>query len=306
MLDILTWMWHDPHLQGSRGVRAPLPGPQEPQLRVDLQLQNTRRAKRLMKAGKMPPPPAFPAARRSYEPVGPQNPRFFKPEHVVRLAALFRKHLTVPHRFICIADEQHSAFQRPEHGVVWMTTPKGAFDVGNLRSPEGARFPSCYRRLWAQSKEAAALLSERVLMLDIDAIPVRCLDPIVERPETFVGWRPYRDWGKQKRIGGGIYLFTPGAHTDVWTEFVANPQRAIQAARISGFRGSDQAWLSYKLANKVPVYGRDAGIYSIRDFGADHGLPGDARLVQMNGPAHCKPWSYRGPASWVAEHWGRG
>lgn len=302
MLDILTWMWHDPHLQGSRGAKIHPAGPGEPQLRIDMVIQNRRRLQRLAKLGKLPPEPVFKPKPISVQPVGQQSPRFFKPEHVVRLAELFKKHLTVPHRFVCICDEVPTE----SNGVTWIQTPAAALQIADIRSPEGLRFPSCYRRLWAQSKEAAALLSERALMLDIDAIPVRCIDPIVGSTAPFLGWRPYRDWGKQKRIGGGIYLFTPGAHTDVWTEFVNNPQRAVQAARISGFRGSDQAWLSYKLAGKVPVYGRDAGIYSIRDFGTDHSLPGDARLVQMNGPAHCKPWSYRGPASWVAEHWGGG
>lgn len=297
MLDILTWMWHDPHLQGSRGAR---PAPEGGSLRIDMVLQNRRRLARLAKAGKLPPEPVFRPIQTSGAPSGPQNPRFFRPEHVVRLAQLFKRHLSVPHRFVCIADEVPSRGE----GVYWVKTPAAALAAGNFRSPEGLRFPSCYRRLWAQSKDAAKVLSERVLLVDIDLIPVRGLDPIVQRDEIFVGWRPYRDWGKQKRIGGGIYLFTPGANSDVWEDFMANPQRAIQAARISGFRGSDQAWLSYKLAHKVPVYGRDAGIYSIRDFGADHALPGDARLVQMNGPAHCKPWSYRGPAQWVAEHWG--
>jgi hypothetical protein len=59
--------------------------------------------------------------------------------------------------------------------------------------------------------------------------------------------------------------------------------------------------LSYKLAEKVPIYGRDSGLYSIRDLGGDHELPKDARLVQFNGPD--KPWSYRGRAGWVAHHW---
>jgi hypothetical protein len=51
----------------------------------------------------------------------------------------------------------------------------------------------------------------------------------------------------------------------------------------------------------VPVWGRDSGLYSIRDLGADHALPKDARLVQFNGPD--KMWSYRGRGTWVAQHW---
>lgn len=293
MLDVLVWMWHDPHLQGSRGPRGHVHDPNM-QVRPDL-LITGRRAKKWIRAGKpLPPSPA-----RPLPPIPAGVPRFFQARHVNRLAELFRLHLPLPHRFVCISDETEGF---SEHVTV-IQTPAAALAAGNVRSPEGLRFPSCYRRLWAQSEEAKSLLSERVLAGDIDMVPVRDLTRVVNRPEPFVGWRPYRDWGTQRRIGGGLQLFTPGAHPKVWSDFIKNPHAAVMAARQAGFRGSDQAWLSYMLADKVPIWGRDAGLYSIRDLGSDHALPHDATLVQMNGPAHCKPWSYRGPAGWVAQHW---
>lgn len=293
MLDILTWMWHDPLLQGSRGTRPP-GAIVVPSVRPDLLALDARRRRRAAFRGLPAPVPQHvaPAPVRA-----PDAPRFFKPEHVVQLARRVREVLPVPHRFVCICDEVPTE----SNGVTWIRTPAAALEMSRLRSPEGNRFPSCYRRLWAQSEEAAQVLSERVLLIDIDLIPVRDWSPIVNRPEPFVGWRPYRDWGRQTRIGGGIYLFTPGANTRVWTDFYTRPQAAIAEARQAGLRGSDQAWLSYKLAGKVPVYGRDAGIYSIRDLGSSHDLPADARLVQFNGPI--KPWGYRGPAAWVSKAW---
>jgi len=291
MLDILVWLWHDPHLQGSRGSRN-RGVIVTPELRCDL-IPSGRRRKKLIAAGKLPyePPPDLPPRG------APAPPRSFKPEHVNRLAELFRLHLPIPHRFVCIADDTEG-FSPQVHVI---KTPEAAAAVGNIRSPEGNRFPSCYRRLWAQSEEAARLLSPRVLAGDIDMLPVRDLTPVVRRDEPFVGWRPYRDWGRKMRIGGGLYLYTPGANVKVWTDFVKDPRGAIQAASAAGLRGSDQAWLSYKLAGAVPLWGRDAGLYSIRDLGHDHQLPADARLVQFNGPD--KMWSYHGPASWVAKHW---
>lgn len=294
MLDVLTWMWHDPLLQGSRAGRQH--GAAAAQMRPDMLALEAHRRKRALARG-LPDP--TPKRLPVQPPLPPGTPRAFKAEYAVQLAKRIREVLPVPHRFVCICDEVP-----PESsGVTWVQTPAKALEVANMRSPEGDRFPSCYRRLWAQSEEAAALLGERVLLIDLDLVPVRDWSPIVNRPEPFVGWRPYRDWGRQMRIGGGLYLFTPGAHVKVWTDFYANPRAAITSARNAGFRGSDQAWLSFKLAGKVPVYGRDSGIYSIRDLGNSHDLPKDARLVQMNGPAHCKPWSYRGPAAWVAQHW---
>ncbi len=287
-------MWHDPLLQGSRAARAR--GPAVPQMRPDLVALEAHRRRRALARGLPDPTPRRVPLEVA---TAPGTPRSFKPEYVVQLAARVRAVLPIPHRFVCICDEVP-----PESsGVTWIQTPPEALKAGALRSPEGNRFPSCYRRLWAQSKEAAAVLSERVLLIDMDLVPVQDWSPIVNRGEPFVGWRPYRDWGRQMRIGGGIYLFTPGANTSIWEDFYANPHAAIAQARNAGFRGSDQAWLSFKLAGKVPVYGRSDGIYSIRDLGSSHDLPANARLVQMNGPAHFKPWSYRGPAAWVAKHW---
>lgn len=291
MLDVLVWMWHDPQLQGSRGTRN-TGVIIVPEVRFDMQVSG-RRARKMLAAGKMPPDTPRPALPRG----APSPPRFFKPEHVNRLQELFALHLSTPHRFVCISDDTEGF----SPNVTVIQTPCAAAAIGHVRSPEGNRFPSCYRRLWAQSDEAAEILSERCLALDIDAIPVADLSPIVERDEPFVGWRPFRDWGRKLRIGGGLYLFTPGAHTRVWTDFTKNPNAAIAEASAAGFRGSDQAWLSHKLAHKVPIYGRSSGLYSIRDLGADHVLPKDARLVQFNGPD--KPWAYRGRAGWVAQHW---
>lgn len=288
MLNIVAWMWHDPHLQGSRGVR--LPGPVA-QLRADL-VPSGRRLAKLIKKGKLPPPIKETPA------VAPGAPRFFKPEHVVRLAQLFKKHLKVEHRFVCFTDEP----LLNDDDVTWVETPVAALAAGKHRSPEGNRFPSCYRRLWIFSEDAAEFFSGgQVLTVDIDLVPVADCTPIVDRTEDFVGWRPFRDWGAKKRFGGGIHLHRTGTRTRVWTDF--NGASSIAAARGAGFRGSDQAWLSYCLAEKEATYSRSSGIYSIRDFGNDHALPRDARLVQMNGPAHMKPWSYRGPATWVAQHW---
>lgn len=289
MLSVVTYLWNDPLM----GVAPPA---EKADVRVDL--RPSARDRRRGFSG--------PNFRRGGQvvPMAGKPVRSFKHEHVVRLARLFRKHLTVPHRFVCVTDEvpaTPAGFDRPDPYVVWVPTPPEALALGELRSPEGYRFPSCYRRLWSFSKEAREVLGERMLLTDIDAVPVRNMDPIVSRKEDFVGWRPFRDWGRKLRIGGGTYLMTTGSHCEVYDDFITSPHEAIRRAKDAGFRGSDQAWLSYKLADKVPHYALDSGIYSIRDLGHDHRLPPDARLVHFNGNA--KPWSYTGRGDWVAKHW---
>lgn len=219
--------------------------------------------------------------------------RPYLPEHVNTLRRAVARHMSRPHRFVCVADTA-DGFD-PEVEV--FPTPAEARAIGHLRTPEGGRFPSCYRRLWNFS-EGAQALGDRLLCIDIDVVPTADWSPLFDSPQDFVGWRPYRDWGARMRFGGGVYLITPGTRTRVWTEFRGTDSQ--NKARRAGFRGSDQAWISYMLGKSEPYYGRDAGIYSIRDMrGSEHDLPADARMVHFNGPT--KPWS--SPLRWVKEHW---
>lgn len=221
--------------------------------------------------------------------------RTFLPAHVNTLARMVAHHLPQPHRFICVAD--HAEGFEPHVEVI--PTPQEARDIGALQSPEGPRFPSCYRRLWGFSREAGAAFGERFLVVDIDLVVMGSLLPLLDRPEEFVGWRPYRDWGKHLRFGGGIYLLKAGARVNVWEDFKG--LASVQEARKAGYRGSDQAWISYKLARpeKEVYWDRGSGLYSIRDFKPGATPPHDARIVQFNG--NDKPWQTN--LQWARNKW---
>lgn len=219
--------------------------------------------------------------------------RQFTAAHVNALHRMIRRHLSVPQRFICIADDTDGL----DADIEAMETPPAAVELAQYRNPEGSRFPSCYRRLWTWSEEARCL-GERVLLTDIDLVAVRDFAPLLERSEDFVGWRPRMKWGRIERVAGGMYLLRTGSRTDVWTRF--RGAESIAEARKAGYRGSDQAWISYCLGPRAPVWPEGSGLYSIRDL-ADGArpLPPDARLVQFNGPR--KPWD--STLTWVREHW---
>ena len=225
--------------------------------------------------------------------LGKDPRRVFLPEHVTTLARMIKRTLSIPHRFICISDEVEGF--GPDVEV--MKTPPAAAALGALASPEGARFPSCYRRLWTFSQEAT-VLGERVFLIDIDLVVLKDMAPLLNRTEDFVGWRPKAHWGKPNRLGGGMYLLKTGSRPFVFRDFHGAP--SIQQAKAAGYRGSDQAWISFNLGRRAVVWPNTAGLYSIRDM--KNGLaplPKDAVAVQFNGPQ--KPWSSKLP--WVREHW---
>ena len=219
--------------------------------------------------------------------------RGYTPEHVNVLHKMFQRHLPEPHRFICITDDAGDF--SPDIEV--MPTPADARALATLKTPEGGAFPSCYRRLWMFSDEARCL-GERVLLVDIDLMLVGDARKLFEPQADFVGWKPTASWGhNNRRIGGGIYLITPGTRSHVWTDFKG--AESIREARDAGYRGSDQAWISHKLWG-CDLFPKSAGIYSIRDLrNGKSPPPADAVLIQHNGVV--KPWTSRIP--WVRKAW---
>jgi hypothetical protein len=223
--------------------------------------------------------------------------RDFKARHVDVLARMFRRKCTVPHRVVCITDRPAHEFDRSIVEVV--PTPPAARALERIRTPEGRGFPSCYRRLWLFSPEAREL-GDRFLQIDLDVVLTGNVDHIAGRDESFVGWVPNEGvWHGRDRYGGGLYLLRAGPHPEVWADF--DGQRAIDRARRAGYRGSDQAWLNFKLYGRTSRLPDDAGILMFRDLKpAPHVLPEGVRMVQFSG--HKKPWGHL-HLPWVAAYW---
>lgn len=229
--------------------------------------------------------------------------RDYRAEHAAVLARMLARHMTAPYRLVAIADP---GIEGDFGGADVMRTPEAALALADLRTPEGPRFPSSYRRLWMFSDEARCL-GERVLLTDVDVVVTGDWAPLAAVDADFVGWRPMQQWGTARRLGGGLWLLRTGSRTEVYDRFAG--EDSIREARAAGHRGSDQAWISHCLAETAAVWPWDAGIYSIRDMTWGAGKretdapPADARIVQFNGPV--KPWDREAQEKhpWVTEYW---
>lgn len=164
-------------------------------------------------------------------------------------------------------------------------------DFAGLQNPSGAQFPNCYRRLRLFKGADFAEFGQRVVSLDLDAVIVGDLHPLWDRPEGVVAWE---DPLYPAQLNGSMLLLKSGTHREVWARF--DPLTSPTAAKVAGFRGSDQAWLSLCLP-AIPRWTQADGVFSFRQA---RELPADARIVFFHGGT--KPWSVGAQRlEWVRE-----
>lgn len=205
--------------------------------------------------------------------------RDYQPYQVNMQARALRHFCTFPHRYVCVSDVLEG-FSRE---VEVLPMPSEAARMGSLSAPQGKQFPSSYRRLWCFSEEAK-ILGERIMLLDIDAMILKNLSPLLQIDADFVGWRPMSIWGREDRIGGGTWMLRTGALTSVWERFCANPSGLIAETLKMGWTGSDQAILSRFLVKDYPTWPRYCGIYGSQDGVFEwEKPPEDALIVHFNG-----------------------
>ncbi len=213
-------------------------------------------------------------------------------EHASLLKKGLDKHMSEPFQFVVIADAVDTIAVTTD-GIVMMPLPEGAKKLATVQTPENPRFPSSYRRLWLFSEEAK-ILGPRIMLTDVDVLVTGDWVPLFEEDCDFIGWQPFMKWGHELRLAGGQWVLKTGTHTEVYDDFIADPTKCKMDANAHGFRGSDQAWISYKIREKVSVWSDSMGVYSVRDFTRDLGstkvksIPANARVVHFNGKN--KPW----------------
>ena len=201
-------------------------------------------------------------------------------------------HYQRPHRVICVTDDARGIYSG-----IKIVPPWGDFE--GLASPHGGMHPSCYRRLRAFHPDIAEVFGSRFVCLDLDVVLVADVAPLWDRPDDFVA---YRDPLFPRQYNGSMLLLRAGARPGVWDDF--DPLHSPRAAGRMGYRGSDQAWISYRLPGEA-TWGREDGVLSYRrDVHPNGGnLPDGARVVFFHG--RVDPWSDEAQRlDWVREHWG--
>lgn len=231
----------------------------------------------------------------------------FSAEHVNTLASMVRRCYPKPHRFICITDEPEGIDAGIEVYPLWT-------DHSQLRNPTWPDGPSCFRRLYTFSRNFAEIAGPRFMCLDLDMVMTDDITPLVDRKEPFLIFRTHLP---HIPLCGSMYLQNAGVHAEVWDDFNRNPAAAIAAMQKAGFRGSDQAWITYKLGRNTPGWSNKDGVYSYMELMPKRmamragafppkpagRLPAGARIVIFTGKPD--PWDEEATfhSPWIHDHY---
>lgn len=213
---------------------------------------------------------------------------------------MLERNLTdMKYRIICITDDANGV-QGCETFPLWS-------DCEELSNPCGPmRLASCYRRLrlydHATQKAMGISYGERIVSLDLDSVVCGHLRGVLETEGRFVGWQLV---GKHhpRVFNGSFQMFSAGDLQHIWSDF--DPKKSPDIARVAGFTGSDQSWLSYNLADKpgsnhvpYPVFASyPLHVIKMMQFKSEH------RLVFFHGRK--KPWTPAAQAqsTWISRYW---
>ena len=211
----------------------------------------------------------------------------FTSEHVNTLHRMVLRHYQAPHRFICVTDDPAGLDDGIEVVPLWD-------HHASVPNPTGGGRPSCYRRLKLFDPAMSEVIGERFVMLDLDCVICGDLSPLFDRPEDAVFWKsPTNEWP----YNGAMFMANTGARPQLWQDF--DPIESPKLTQAAGYRGSDQAWISYKLGWNEATWTERDGVYYYGKIRNRQSIPANAKIIFTTGGS--APWTLRHP--WVRKHY---
>jgi len=198
--------------------------------------------------------------------------REFKSPYVNTLYRMLAANYDKPFRFVCMTDDSVGLIDEVEA----MPLP----DMVDIPAPNGDLYPSCYRRLWLFSAEAAEVFPGQVVCIDVDTLILENVTEFFDRDEDCVMWADADLRGL--KYAGGLWMLRTGTRTHVWDDF--DPVESPKITKAAGLVGSDQAWMSYCLDGEA-VWTRADGIYKTRVL-----TPESKPLILQTPSNKHKPW----------------
>lgn len=213
-----------------------------------------------------------------------------------------RRHLSLPHRFVCLTDDPHAL----DDGIHVISIPETPLEF-------------CWTKLLMFSPQTPEIGST-ILYLDLDVVVTRRIDELLTfRPEA--DFLSVPDWNRwwMPQFNSSVMRFTAGKHDALFNDFMAATVSGVLTKRRewdaclgsrdkvvyrSGWAryGSDQEWISHYFRKRGGIRDRafpPGWIVSYKTH-CRAGLPPEARVVVFHG----RPKPHEIPDGPVREQWG--
>jgi hypothetical protein len=222
----------------------------------------------------------------------------YSADYVNRLAAMVRRNLNRPHRFVCFTENRAGIHQ----------------SVECLPLLQGL---SGWWHKLSFFKPTLHDLKGTMLFLDLDMVILSSLEPFVDYPGDFCTIRDWLATDYTRLYNSSVFRMEIGSKTHVYNRFLSSPQQIVATYP------TDQDWISEQIPNATtwpaawcvsfkwhcaaprpdnPVIPERAKIIVF------HGKPDPHEAMsgsyQIYGPKHLVPYQMEGkPASWIAQYW---
>jgi hypothetical protein len=231
----------------------------------------------------------------------------YGPQYVNTLRNMVARHLSRPHRFICLTDDANGI----DPAIECKPIPAIGFSEFDERKPW--TFGHGWLKLTSFAPQLYDLTG-RTLFLDLDIVIVDSLDPFFDAPDAFT---VIREWDKSDGTGNtSCYLYTIGAHADALEHLKIDYPASVEAVRneqefITGFLNR-QGKLAYWPDAWCRSFKRHCMRWGILGWFAPPVIPKGARIVIFHGKpnppdaiaGNSGRWYRRVlPTPWVAQHW---
>lgn len=201
-------------------------------------------------------------------------------QHVNAAARMLRDRIKIPLRIVLFTDQEAKGAEVDKV----LPIPQ---DPKNVSFPKGI---NCYRRLRLFDPFFSAQFgTEWVMSVDLDTLILEDITPEIEWAMNDFGFCIIRgrlavEHG-QRPYNGSLYVLRVGQHQHVWDEFSyeTSPAECLR----SGWRGSDQTWLSLKLQG-APTLGPEHGFYFYEQYLESSDKDPEAKMLHYAGLL--KPW----------------
>lgn len=231
----------------------------------------------------------------------------YGPEYVNKLRAMVARHLSRPHRFVCLTDDAAGI----DPTIEVKDIPKVGF------ADFDQRLPWTFAHGWLKLTSFADPLydlSGPTLFIDLDVVIVDSIDCFFDEPGEFL---VIKEWDKRDETGNtSVYRYLIGAHADALEHLKADKDKAMASVR------NEQEYITQRVAKQGRLkYWPEGWCVSFKRHCMRKGplgwflparIPPGAKIVAFHGKPN-PPDAIEGrsgkwyrrvlPVQWVADNW---